>query len=261
MFSETGDNDRITDQLFPISARWERKRRRWKRKRNKEKRVIRVSYVRTKESTLVGKAKQMSSPFPSGHVMVDRGEAPSTNEVTTCSCSLVCTCSQIKNSSPSTEGDLMDFNQDVPYVLNQNPTLVGSAQKVDQTFNSSQKLVHQGDRSANHNQDDLINFQSHLIWPTGQTISHNFEKSPQVKRKLEHLEMKTVTAHLVDTFHGLRIIVKGLDDARGLSENQIEFIKANIIEALFHEQTKAKDFTKIPPTYVTFQLGMGKYLV
>ena len=254
------DPDRAADQLFPVHARLERKRRRWKQQKNKEKRVIRVSFKRTKESTLVGKATKTSTPFPSGHAMVDRGstKGPCTNEA--CTCSLVCTCSQVQSPSPCTEGDLMDFQQDVPYVLNTNPGIVGSAEKVGQASNSSQNLVDRGDLTVNHSNDNLIDFQSSLIWPTGETILHNFKRSPQVKRKLEHPEMKTVTAHLVKTPHGFRIIVKGLDDVTNLSKNQIEFIRGNIKGALIQEQAKAKVFGAIPPTQVTFQLGIGKFV-
>ena len=89
--------------------------------------------------------------------MVDRGDpkaAPSvevscTNEV--CTSSLVCTCSEVQTSLPSTpeEGDLMDFQQDVPYILNKKPSIVGSAEKMEHASDSSQQLIDNGDHSVN----------------------------------------------------------------------------------------------------------------
>ena len=260
-YLDSDEHDRTADQSYPILARLDRKRQRWQRNRKNQPH----KYVRTIRATLVGKAFKKSSPFTSGHVMVDRGDpkaAPSqevscTNEV--CTSSLVCTCSQVQTSLPSTpeEGDLMDFKQDVPYILNKKPSIVGSAEKMEQASDSSQQLIDNGDQSVNHNQDDLIDFKSDLVWQKGHVIPHNFEKSPQVKRKLEHPEMKIVTAHLVKTCHGLRIIVKGTDDVTTLSDNQIAFIKDNMRKALIEAQFEAQKWGEIPPTQVTFQLGIG----
>ena len=108
------------------------------------------------------------------------------------------------------------------------PTLVGQAnESTCFTFHSGE-IVDKGDSDAIIVPEDLIDFKSDVtyfpktedsrskskrakadhieflsedVWPAGQ--------APQVKRKLEHPNYQTVTAHLISTETGTKIVVKG----------------------------------------------------
>ena len=76
-------------------------------------------------------------------------------------------------------GDLIDFKSDVTYFP-----------KTEDSRSKSKRA------KADH-----IEFLTEDVWPAGQ--------APQVKRKLEHPNYQTVTAHLISTETGAKIVVKG----------------------------------------------------
>ena len=108
-----------------------------------------------------------------------------------------------------------------------------------------------GNRKSRNGKNDKIDFQSDIEWPPGQ--------APQVKRKLEHVEYKIVTATLVHTDNGAKIVVKGVEDPALLSEDQKDFIREQVKEVLLREIAKSKRWGKIPSVQSTFQLAIGNF--
>ena len=166
----------------------------------------------------------------------------------------------------------------VRYVQTKQPTLVGHEKSMPtpcKCNQSSQIIV--GDPETNFEKGDLINFkddiviepkprstksaklpkndkidfQSDIEWPPGQ--------APQVKRKLEHPQYKIVTATLVHTDNGAKIVVKGVEDPALLSEDQKDFIREQVKEVLLREIAKSKRWGKIPSVQSTFQLAIGNF--
>ena len=148
--------------------------------------------------------------------------------VTPCKCNQS---SQIIVGDPETkfeEGDLINFKDDV--VIDPKP---------------------RSTKSTKLHKNDKIDFQSDIQWPPGQ--------APQVKRKLEHPQYKIVTATLVHTDNGAKIVVKGVDDPALLSEDQKDFIREQIKEVLLREIAKSKTWGRIPSVQSTFQLAIGNF--
>ena len=139
--------------------------------------------------------------------------------------------SQIIVGDPKTnfeEGDLINFKDDI--AINPKP---------------------KSTKSAKLPKNDKIDFQSDIEWPPGQ--------APQVKRKLEHVQYKIVTATLVHTDNGAKIVVKGVEDPALLSEDQKDFIREKVKEVLLMEIAKSKKWGKIPSVQSTFQLAIGNF--
>jgi hypothetical protein len=181
------------------------------------------------------------------------------------------------------ENELIDFKSDIftvqapRYFKTQQQTLVGQAKPLSSsTVNSGQIIVDKGDSTlvleegdlinfqddvvhitktrpspAKAAQNDLIDFQSDIDWPAGQA------PSVQVKRKMENPEYKMVTAHLVHTQKGAQILIKGMENPVLLDEDQKEFIRIQVKEALLREVAASKTWGKLPSVQTTFQLGTG----
>ena len=81
-------------------------------------------------------------------------------------------------------GDLIDFKSDVTYFP-----------KTEDSRSKSKRA------KTDHVKRNTIEFLTEDVWPAGQ--------APQVKRKLEHPNYQTVTAHLISTETGVKIVVKG----------------------------------------------------
>ena len=81
-------------------------------------------------------------------------------------------------------GDLIDFKSDVTYIP-----------KTEDSRSKSKRA------KTDHVKRNTIEFLTEDVWPAGQ--------APQVKRKLEHPNYQTVTAHLISTETGAKIVVKG----------------------------------------------------
>jgi hypothetical protein len=157
--------------------------------------------------------------------------------------------------------------------------MVGKADKPP-NFNFEAGQLDRGSPSADFEKNDLINFkqdvagaeksstapevitqidlESDVEWPPGQGPQSE-GKSPQIKRKLENPEFKIVTANLIQTDHGSKIILEGVEDLATLSDDQIEFIRGKVKEVLLHEIAASKTWGKLPPIQATFQLGIGMY--
>ena len=88
------------------------------------------------------------------------------------------------------DGDLIDFKSDVTYTEN-------LKSKVSTAKKSKAK------------KSDIIDFLTEDDWPAGQAPFQIGDRTPQVKRKLEHPNYQTVSAHLVSTETGAKIVVKG----------------------------------------------------
>ena len=87
-----------------------------------------------------------------------------------------------------TPGDLIDFKSDVTYT----PKTENLKAKVSTAKKSKAK------------KNDFIDFLTENDWPAGQAPFQIGDRTPQVKRKL-----LTVSAHLVSTETGAKIVVKG----------------------------------------------------
>ena len=93
-------------------------------------------------------------------------------------------------------------------------------------------------------------------WPPGQEPLQ-VKLSSQVKRKFESPDCRIVTATLVHTENGARIVVQGIVDPTTLSYDQKEFIRLKVKEVLLAEIAISKTWGKIPSVQATFQLGTG----
>ena len=135
-----------------------------------------MQYKRTGQHTLVGRANESSSfTFHSGQ-MVDKGDA----------------------DAKIVPGDLIDFKSDVTYVpKTEDLKSKVSAGKKSKTAKAFQDKSH------------IIDFLTEDDWPAGQAPFQVGDRTPQVKRKLEHPNYQTVSAHLVSTETGAKIVVKG----------------------------------------------------
>ena len=176
---------------------------------------IRPRYIKTKQTTLIGQAKPLSSIIVNSGQVLDKGDSTIVFE----------------------EGDLIDFKNDVAHITKQKSKPNVSVKKGG---NSAKAKVEE---------NDLIDFQSDIEWPAGQ--------APQVKRKMENPEYKIVTAHLVHTQKGAQILVKGIENPAILNEDQKEFIRIQVKEALIREVAASKTWGKLPSVQTTFQLGAG----
>ena len=104
----------------------------------------------------------------------------------------------------------------------------------------------------------MIDFMGDIEWPPGQEPLQ-VKISPQVKRKLENPDYRMVTATLVHTENGAKIVVQGIDDPTSLSEDEKHFIRIQIKEVVLQEIAISKTWGKIPSVQATFQLGIGNY--
>jgi acyl-CoA synthetase (NDP forming) len=96
-----------------------------------------------------------------------------------------------------------------------------------------------------------------IEWPTGQEPLQ-VKMSSQVKRKLENPDYRTVTATLVHTENGAKIVVQGIDDpSTTLTDDQKNFIRLQVKEVVLQEIAISKTWGKIPSVQATFQLGTG----
>ena len=93
-------------------------------------------------------------------------------------------------------------------------------------------------------------------WPPGQEPLQ-VKLSSQVKRKLENPDYRIVTATLVHTENGAKIVVQGIDDPTTLTYEQKEFIRLKVKEVLLREIAISKTWGKIPSVQATFQLGIS----
>ena len=135
-----------------------------------------MQYKRTGQQTLVGRAKESPSfTFHPGQ-MVDKGDS----------------------DAKMTPGDLIDFKSDVTYI----PKTENLKSKVS-TGKKSKAAKSFYDKS------DFIDFLGEDDWPAGQAPFQIGDRTPQVKRKLQHPNYQTVSAHLVSTETGAKIVVKG----------------------------------------------------
>jgi hypothetical protein len=135
-----------------------------------------MQYKRTAQHTLVGRANESPSfTFHHGQ-MVDKGNSDAKMAL----------------------GDLIDFKSDVTYV----PKTEDLKSKVSTGKKSK------GAKSF-YDKSDFIDFLAEDDWPTGQAPFQIGDRTPQVKRKLEHPNYQTVSAHLVSTETGAKIVVKG----------------------------------------------------
>ena len=130
-----------------------------------------MQYKRTGQQTLVGRAKESPSfTFHPGQ-MVDKGDS----------------------DAKMTPGDLIDFKSDVTYVPKtenlKSKVSTGKKSKASKSF---------------YDKSDFIDFLAEDDWPAGQAPFQIGDRTPQVKRKL-----LTVSAHLVSTETGAKIVVKG----------------------------------------------------
>ena len=135
-----------------------------------------MQYKRTGQQTLVGQAKESPSfTFHPGQ-MVDKGDS----------------------DAKMAHGDLIDFKSDVTYIPKtedlKSKVSTGKKSKASKSF---------------YDKSDFIDFLAEDDWPPGQAPFQIGDRTPQVKRKLEHPNYKTVSAHLVSTETGAKIVVKG----------------------------------------------------
>ena len=135
-----------------------------------------MQYKRTGQQTLVGRAKESPSFTLHPGQMVDKGDS----------------------DAKMTPGDLIDFKSDVTYV----PKTENLKSKVS-TGKKSKAAKSFYDKS------DFIDFLAEDDWPAGQSPFQIGDRTPQVKRKLQHPNYQTVSAHLVSTETGAKIVVKG----------------------------------------------------
>ena len=135
-----------------------------------------MQYKRTGQQTLVGRAKESPSFTFNPGQKVDKGD------------------SDAKMAS----GDLIDFKSDVTYI----PKTEGLKSKVSTGKKSKAS-------KSFYDKRDFIDFLAEDDWPPGQAPFQIGDRTPQVKRKLEHPNYQTVSAHLVSTETGAKIVVKG----------------------------------------------------
>ena len=135
-----------------------------------------MQYKMTGQQTLVGRAKESPSLTLHPGQMVDKGDS----------------------DAKMADGDLIDFKSDVTYI----PKTEDLKSKVS-TVKKSKAAKSSSAKS------DFIDFLAEDDWPAGQAPFQIGDRTPQVKRKLEHPNYQTVSAHLVSTETGAKIIVKG----------------------------------------------------
>ena len=176
------------------------------------------------------------------------------------------------------KGPLIDFLSDISicpqYIRSQQTTLVGQEKPSSSSTVTSGPVLNKGDSTIVLEEGDLIDFKNDVVHITKQKSKSNIsvEKSienslidfqsdiewpAQVKRKMENPEYKMVTAHLVHTQKGAQILVKGIENPAILNEDQKEFIRIQVKEALIREVAASKTWGKLPSVQTTFQLGTG----
>ena len=109
-----------------------------------------MQYKRTVQHTLVGRAKESPSFTLHPGQMVDKGDS----------------------DAKMADGDLIDFKSDVTYIpKTETKVSTGKKSKAAKSF---------------YDKSDFIDFLAEDDWPAGQSPFQIGDRTPQVKRKLEH---------------------------------------------------------------------------
>jgi hypothetical protein len=133
-----------------------------------------IQYKSSKQPTLVGRANESPSFTIHSDQMVDKGDS----------------------DAKVADGDLIDFKSDVTYFPKTEDSKSGAGKKSKRP-------------KVDHDKSDVIDFLTDDDWPEGQAPFQIGDRTPQVKRKLGNPNYQTVTAHLVNTETGAKIVVKG----------------------------------------------------